>query len=346
MAAAAGSPDPVGQVAPAADSPPDTGQKHVRVPPPYRAAVVVITLALVMGAAFALTYTLGLGRPRPHHVPIAVVGGTSTPVLEALQGRAPGALEVRRFPSLTAARAAVDDQRVYAVLDEQQTPPRLYISSASGESVARTLQQMVQALPPSLAVQVVDLHPLPRSDPQGLTAFYVTIAATIVGFVTVFQLRSNAPGIGLRPWLVLMAVLAVGTGAVLALVTDTLLGALDGPFAEVELILSAQTATAALFNSAMLVLVGRWAIVPTWALFIALGNPSSGGAVAPPLLPTLLAVIGRWLPNGATVSALNTAVHFPSHQHAAPFLVLAGWLVGISALLVTASRVRGRSPAQ
>jgi hypothetical protein len=35
----------------------------------------------------------------------------------------------------------------------------------------------------------------------------------------------------------------------------------------------------------MVVLIGRRAIVPTWLLFVVLGNSSSGGAVAPPLLP-------------------------------------------------------------
>ena len=346
MAVAAGSPDPVEQPAPAADSPQDARRERPRVPPPYPAAIVIISLALIMGSAFTLSYSLALGQPRPRHVPIAVVGGTSTPLLGTLEARATGGLDVHPFPSITVARAAVDDQRVYAVLEEGQIPARLYVSSATGASVARALQQLVETLPPPLAVQVVDLHPLPPSDPQGLTGFYVTIAATIVGFVTVFQLRANAPGIGLRPWLVLMAVLTVSAGAVLTLVADALLRALNGPFAEVWLILSIQTAIAALFNSAMLVLVGRWAIVPTWTLFIVLGNTSSGGAVAPPLLPTFFAVIGRWLPHGATVSALNAAVHFPSHQHAEPFLVLAGWLVGTGALLVVAARARGRSPAQ
>jgi hypothetical protein len=328
------------------DSSLDTGQGRSPVPPPYRAAIVVITLALVMGAAFTLSYTIALGRPRPRDIPVAVVGGTSAPVLEALQARTGGGLDLRSFPTLTAARAAVNDRRVYAVLETQRAPPRLYVSSASGASVARALEQLVQAPPRPLNVSVADLHPLPPSDPQGLTAFYVTIAATLVGFVTVFQLRANASGIGLRPWLVLIAVLAVCGGAVLTFVADTLLGALKGPFAELWPILSAHIAIAALFNSAMLVLVGRWAIVPTWTLFIVLGNTSCGGAVAPPLLPAFLALVGRWLPHGATVSALNAAVYFPAHQHPEPFLVLAGWLVGVGTLLVAASRRRGRSPAQ
>lgn len=35
----------------------------------------------------------------------------------------------------------------------------------------------------------------------------------------------------------------------------------------------------------MLALIGPWAIVPTWGLFIAVVNASSGGAVAPPSVP-------------------------------------------------------------
>src|SRR4051812_42128928 len=202
-----------------------------------------------MGAAFAASYILALGRPLPREVPVGVVAtpAATSPVINALQRAAGGGLDRHRYPSLRAAEAAVDRQQVYAIVDESAQPPVVYISSASGASVARVLEQLVQALPHSLAVRLVDLHPLPRTDPQGLSAFYVTIATTIVGFVTVFQLRANAGGIGLRPWLALIAVLAVSAGAVLAAVAGPLLDALNGPYAELWLILSLQTAIAASF---------------------------------------------------------------------------------------------------
>ena len=322
--------------------------RPARVPPPYRAAFVVIALSLVLGAAFAASYIIALGRPLPRDIPVGVVAtpAASSAVVDALQAAAGGALDRRTYPSLRAAEAAVGQQQIYAVVDEGQQPPVVYVSSASGASVARAVEQLVQALPQSLAVRTVDLHPLPRSDPLGLSAFYVTLAATILGFVTVFQLRANAGGIGLRPWLALITLLAISAGAVLAAVSDPLLGALNGPFAEIWLILTLQTATAALFNSAMVVLVGRWAILPTWALFIVLGNTSSGGAVARPLLPAFFAVLGPVLPTGATVTALHSAVYFTSHQHAQPFLVLTGWVVATAAVLLVAAHVRGRSPAQ
>src|SRR5205085_11029656 len=102
------------------------------------------------------------------------------------------------------------------------------------------------------------------ADPQGLGSFDVTLAATILGFVTMFQLRANARGMRLRDWLACILVLAAVGGLTLALVVDPLLGALRGSFGELAAALGAQIAVAALFNATMLTLVGRWAIIPTW----------------------------------------------------------------------------------
>ena len=315
---------------------------------PVKAAAVVIGLAVLLGAAFALSYVLALGSPAPRDVPVAVVGGqaANARVVDALQDGAGQALDLRPYASLADAQAAVDDQRVYAVVDSTTPQPTLYISSASGSSVARVLTQVVRAVPPDLGVQVVDLHPLPPSDPQGLTAFYVTIAATILGLVTVFQLRANAGGVGLRVWLAYLTVLSAGSGLVLALVVGPLVGALEGPYWEVALALGLQTATTASFCSLMVVLVGRWAILPTWGVFILLGNTSSGGAVAAPLLPAFFALVGQVLPTGATVTVLHEAGYFRGHQHLEPWSVLAAWFVVVGLALVTVRRWRGRSPAQ
>ena len=47
---------------------------------------------------------------------------------------------------------------------------------------------------------------------------------------------------------------------------------------------------------------------------VLLGNPSSGGAVSWPLLPSALGQIGRWLPPGRLVNAQHTAVYYQGHQ--------------------------------
>jgi hypothetical protein len=275
---------------------------------------------------------------------------SSPPLLAALKRATHGGLAFHPYAADAAAEEAIDDQAIYAALVLDQGIPRVLVSIASGYSVARVLEMAAEQieLETGLRLYVVDLHLLPPTDPQGLVSFYVTLASSILGFVTMFQLRANAPGLKFRDWLAAIAVLAIAGGLVLAVVVDPLIGALHGPFPELWLALAAEVAVAAvaaLFCSTMLVLVGRWAIILTWTLFVILGNTSSGGAVAQPLLPPFYAFIGRFLPPGATVSIVRTAVYFRRDQHLAPFIVQAVWLVGTLAALLISARRPGRGPA-
>jgi len=315
---------------------------------PHRKAAVVIGIATVMASLFVLSYSLALGRPTPHHVPAAVVGSPRghPRLVRALEQEAKGGLRLSPVSSVRVADAAIEQQHVYAALVLDRSPPKLLLASASGVSVARLLQQAANraSLHAHTPLEVVDVQPLPPQDPQGLVSFYVTLAATILGFVTMFQLRAHAAQLSLRGWLVAVGILACVGGLVLALLADVVIGALHGPFVEISGALAAEIATAALFNATMLTLFGRWAIIPTWGLFVAIGNASSGGAVAPPLLPTFYGVIGRFLPPGATVETIRNAVYFTGAQHLEPVLVEAAWFAAALSALVVGSRLLERTP--
>jgi hypothetical protein len=317
--------------------------------PPYRNALVVIGIAAVMAALFAASYSLALGRATPHHVTVGLVGRPAArpALLGALERATGGGLTFRRYGSAADAQEAIAQQASYAALVLGPGPPKLLISSASAASVARVLEQAAAQVTQGTGqlVRVVDLHPLPPGDPQGLVPFYVTLAASITGFVAIMQLRANAPGLPLRGWVASIAALAIAGGLAIALVADPIIGALQGPFPELWAALGAEVAVAAIFCSTMLVLVGRWAIIPTWLLFVVLGNTSSGGAVAQPLLPPFLAFIGRFLPPGATVDIVRTAVYFRHQQRIEPFAVQAAWLAGGLAALLISARLLRREPA-
>lgn len=60
----------------------------------------------------------------------------------------------------------------------------------------------------------------------------MTRAATILGFVTMFQLRANASELTMWEWLTCILALAIAAGRLLALITDPLIGALQSPFAQ------------------------------------------------------------------------------------------------------------------
>jgi hypothetical protein len=318
--------------------------------PPYRNALIVVAVAATMAAAFATSYSLALGHPTPHAIPIGVVGtdARAAALAGALEKGVGNQLAVRSFSSGAAAEDAIGEQQIYGALVVQQGTPQLLVASASGASVARVLEGAAQTVVSPSGVPelvVVDLYPLPASDPQGLVAFYVVLAASILGFLGSFQLVANAKGLSLRAWIGVVGLLAVLGGLLLALAVGPLVGALEGPFLELWAVLASEIAIAALFCSTMIVLLGRWAVLPTFTLFVILGNASSGGAVAPPLLPQLYALIGQYLPPGAAVDTVRSAVYFTDAQQWQPMLVMAIWLLCTLAALVAASRLRRRVPA-
>jgi MFS family permease len=238
------------------------------------------------------------------------------------------------------------EQRAYAGLVLGANPPELLVASATGASVARLLRQATEQVEAGTGRQilVVDVRPLSPKDPQGLVMFYAMLAATIAGFLLTFQLRANASGLTLRAWVGFALGGALLGGLTISVIAGPVLGALGDRVGVLWAIVSTQMAIAAVVNSTNLALFGGWAILPTWLLFVIVGNAASGGAVAPPLLPPVYAFIGRWLPSGATVEALRNVVYFPSAQQVQRYVVLAAWLLGALAALLLVTRAWGLRP--
>jgi hypothetical protein len=307
-------------------------------------AIAIAAMAIVMGSLFVASYSLALGDPVPHHIGTALVGDPAgqASTMDAVQRVADDGLVFRDYTSVPEALHAIDEQNVYAGLDLTSPAPTLYVASAAGASVSRVLDQVATADP---AVRVVDTHPLGTHDPNGVEIFYLMLVATIVGFITVFQVGANAGAISVRRWIAFVAGLAAGASSVFTLVDGPLLHRLTLPVLESWGILALHILAVASFCSLMIMLIGRWAIVPTWLLFVVLGNSSSGGAVAPPLLPGPFAFVSQWLPSGATVTSLRNAVYFPAWQHIQPIAVLATWAAVLFAAMVVVSHRLGKSPA-
>jgi hypothetical protein len=311
---------------------------------PVDRTVVIALLAIVFGCLFLLTYSLALGDPMPRRIDAALVGNPAAQprTVDAVEGAAGGKLDFSRYASVPAALHAIDEQRVYAALDLASTRPTLYVASAAGASVARVLERIYPVDP---TVRVVDAHPLQARDPNGLDVFYRMLVATIIGFITVFQVLAQAGRLALRHHAAFVVGLAVAASFALTLVGGVLLHGFAASDPEQWGILALHILAVASFTSLMVVLIGRWAIVPTWLFFVILGNTSSGGAVSPPLLPAPFAFISQWLPSGATVTALRDAVYFRSYQHVHPIVVLAVWALALFVVWLIVARRREASAA-
>ncbi|MGW7003641.1 ABC transporter permease [Streptomyces sp. NPDC054933] len=323
------------------------GEGPRRVPRPVRSArevwrafrvspflpATVVTLIVAAGAGlFAGSYTYAMANPTPRHIPAAVIGAPASAVKRAqfVQGmeKALGAsLELHPYRNYAQALHAVNEQKTFAILEEHRGRARLDLSSASGASVAQLLAEAAPRVGRSVGVPVVvtDIKPLQRGDPRGLAIFYISLASVVVGFIGAVQLSVHAKELRPAERIVFTIVYALLGGFSICAIVDWGLGALRLPFIESWLILALTMFTSGMVFSMFNALIQRWALLPTWGLMVMLGNPSSGGAVSWPLLPSLLGTIGRWLPPGAAVNAQHTAVYFRHYQHPFPFVVLAVW---------------------
>ncbi|MEU7168575.1 ABC transporter permease [Streptomyces morookaense] len=299
---------------------------------PFLPATVLVLIVAAAAGLFAGSYTYAMANPTPHRVPVAVTGVPASRVERAafIQGmeKALGAeLELHHYADYGAARNAVDEQQVFAILRERPGAPALDVSGASGATVAQLLAQAAPEVGRATGVPVAvrDINPLQPGDPRGLALFYITLAAVVVGFVGSIQLSVHARALTPAERIAFTIAYALLGGFAIAAVVDWGLGALRLPFVESWLILAFTMFTSGMFFTMCNTLIGRWAMIPAWGVLVLLGNPSSGGAVSWPLLPSLLGSIGRWLPPGASVNAQHTAVYFGGHQHALPFVVLGVW---------------------
>lgn len=274
-----------------------------------------------------------MANPTPRLIPTAVVGSYEKAggraFLRGLEQALNTSVRVHPYETRAAAREAIEQQEVFAVFElrDDGRDAALDVSGASGASVAELLAQTAPAVGKKLGVQVTvrDVNPLQRGDPRGLAIFYISLAAVIIGFVGAIQLSVHARALTPLERILFTVAYALLGGFVIAATVDWLLGAVDLPFAESWLILALTMFVSGMVFTMFNTMFGRWAMLPTWGLMVIIGNPSSGGAVSWPLLPSPLGVIGRWLPPGASVNAQHTAVYFQGHQHVFPFLVLAGW---------------------
>ncbi|MFI9610328.1 ABC transporter permease [Streptomyces sp. NPDC052023] len=302
---------------------------------PFLPAGVLVLIIAGAACLFAGSYTYSMANPAPRSIPTAVAGQDDVQrgraFIEAMERMLDASMRLRVFGTPGEARTAVEEQEVFGILEvrEDGRAVRFDVSGASGASVAELLGEAAVEAGRRTGVTVTlrDINPLQKGDPRGLAIFYISLAAVIIGFVGSIQLSVHARALNPLERVAFTVTYALLGGFGIAAVVDWGLGALDLPFTESWMILALTMVTSGMVFTMFNTIMGRWAMLPTWGLMVLLGNPSSGGAVSWPLLPSPLGEIGRWLPPGASVNAQHTAVYFPGHQHAFPFLVLTGWLL-------------------
>jgi hypothetical protein len=301
------------------------------------AGVVLLQALLVMWFAWPAKNTA------PRDLPVVVAGPApaATAVAERLRKERPGAFDIGIVTDAAAADQALRDRTGYAafVLGPAGDPGALslHVASAASPTVATLLTQAVQQLGGGRPVPVVDVVAAPADDARGAgfsSAFLPLLLTSLAaGVALLYVVRSHgARLIGLLTYGVLAGVVAAGMMHGLGLLTGSYLAA-AGTIALLALAISAAVS-------------GLGAALGVLAVFF-FGNPISGLASAPELLPKPWGTVGQMLPPGAGASLLRSAAFFDGAGSTRPLWVLTVWsLGGILLTIVGHYRERGRITAR
>ncbi|BCJ26835.1 hypothetical protein [Actinocatenispora sera] len=320
-----------------------------------RSALLCVGVFLLM-LAFALSYMGALHHPKPHHIDLAVAAPSRSagPLLAQLNGLPGEPVEARAVSDAATARRQVttrdaDGALVVTPAASGGGTARLIVASAAGPSMSQALERVMTAVAPraGLRLSVTDVKPLPADDFEELSSFYLVVAWSVGGYLVASMLGVSA---GTRPAnlrrafirLLAMAVYSIAAGVGGAIVVGPVLHALPATVGQLWWIGALLVFSAAAFTMAMQVLAGVIGIGIAIAVFVVLGNPSSGGVFPWPMLPAFWRAIGPWIGTGAATQTVRNVSYFDSHHITAHLLVICGYLVFgvLVALLVPGLKAR------
>ena len=309
---------------------------------------LVPAMVVVWTGLFGLSYLGALARPVPHRIPLGIVAPApaAAHIVEALRLGAPGVVDPHGYLGLGQARTALLARRVDGVLVSGPTADTLYVAGAAGPPIATVLGGVASTLASHQHVPLVthDVVPLPAGDSSGLGLFYLVLACVLGGYVGTIMILAHTGPLPAGRRAMQLAGTAVVCGAALTAVARFVLGSDPLPMPAAAVIAALTVFAVATCTWALLTGLGRLAVPVAIGVFVLLGSPSSGGAIPRSLLPGFYSAVGRWLPNGAAVSALRDLTFFPTASTTRPLLVLGGWaLVGLLSALIL-SRRRRRAP--
>jgi len=185
---------------------------------------------------------------------------------------------------------------------------------------------------------VTNIRPLHPSDPQGLSQTFFVVALLAPSFIFGNQLiRRVAPALSPLWQLALIAVYAPIVAAVAVAIADATIGALTaapwGLFGIGTLLAFA----AAVMGAAAARWAGGIGVAVIGLLFIPIDIASSGVTLGPNMITPWYADVGKALPPGAALPAVQNITYFNSNAITTPLLVLSAWaLAGIIAMVMAA----------
>ena len=319
-------------------------RSHPRPGEPARAVAMVLGLTAGLSLILALFVSIAVNSG-PNGVRLAVAGpAPAVQQITAAVTRAggPDAFEVTVVGDEAAARAALEERTADGAIVVGPNGPTVFTASAGSPAIAQALNAAAGELSgvQTAGPAVVDVVPVPEGDAHGVGlaagSLPMIIAGLVLGAAAALSLRGR--------WTVLLTVLG-GAAAIGLSFAGVLawLGVSGGNYLAEASAITLAVATSGLVVAGFARLMGVAGVGVGALLLVIVGNPLSGIATSPRLLPGPWGEFGQWLPTGAGGALVRTAAYFPEASVAFPVWVLLGWAVlGAGAVLI--GQDRGRSP--
>ncbi len=309
-----------------------------------RRTAVALILALTAGLSLVLALFVGVAvNSGPNGIRLAVAGPpAAVEQIQAglAQAAGPDAFELTVVTDESAARSALADRTADGAIVVGPAGPTLLTAGAGSPAITQLLTSAAARMgeAPGTGPAVVDAVPLPATDSRGVGlgagSFPMIIAGLALGAASALALRGR--------WWVLGTVLggAVAIGLSFAGVLAWL-GVSAGRYAAEASAISLTVAASALVVAGVVRMVGAAGAGLGALLLVIIGNPLSGIATSPRLLPAPWGELGQWLPTGAGGTLLRTVAYFPGASVWQPVLVLLGW-AALGAVGVIVGRKTGQ----
>ena len=296
---------------------------------------LILVVPLVVGLILTL-FAWPSARLEPRDLPIGVAG--PAPAAQAVEQRLAtqeGAFDVHRYADETAAREAIEDREVYGAWVVTPAGPKVLTSSAGSSIVA---QLLTHAASEAMA-EVVDVAPAnPHAAALPSSVLPLMIAGILIGVVA---------SLAASGWLGRLGLIAVGSvlgGLVATAIVQSWLDVVGGSWIANAGALTLTIAAIASLIAGLWAVFGAGGVAAGALLMILIGNPFSGVASAPEMLPQPVGGIGQLMPPGAGGNLLRSTGFFDGAAAGGHVLVLAAWAVAGIALLVAGGLRPLRAP--
>ncbi len=297
-----------------------------------------IAVGIGMAIAFVTVFLAALHNPKPHGLPIAVVGPQQNvaQTAQALEKASPASFDVRPYDTAAAAEHALRSRDVFAVMDfTAGRTVHIFYAGANGSGVTSSVQGALTATAAHLGhpSTTTDAVPLPSGDSRGLSVFYFVFGLALSAFLFSMTFHPAASGASLGVRLGVPLLFAAVAGLTLAAVADFGFAALTGHFWAVAAISAMIAYAVSMATSALTRLLGGVGIGLAGLLVIVVGNATSGGALNWHFLPGGWRWISQQLPTGAGVTGLLNVQYFDA-VHLYPVLLTLSIWVAASVLFI------------